>query len=185
MARNREKLNAWNRAYYAKRKNEPGYKARRRESAQRYYRKNRTKVDATRKRYHQENIEAYRQYRRDYRAFNPRGIYSALKWGAKKRGKAIAFSIDEFVRWWEAQIPVCFYCHRNMEQIRSQTDSMNDRARRFTIDRANNAETYTLPNIRLACYRCNSIKGDYFTEEEMLTIGQMVHAKELARQVSE
>ena len=177
MARNREKLNEWNRAYYAKRKNQPDYKRRRRESARRYYLRNRAKIDAKRKKYHQDNLEKYREYRRNYKSFNPRGIFSGVKSGAKKRGIAVAFTIDEFEKWWNEQPQICFYCKRTIELIKSLNDSVNNRAKRLTIDRIDNKQAYSLGNIRLACYRCNQIKGDYFTESEMLKVGEIINAK--------
>lgn len=178
MARNKEKLNEWNRAYYARRKNQPDYKRKKREAAKRYYQQNKVKIDAKRKIYRKKNIEKYREYRRNYRCFNPRGIYSALKDGAKKRGIANEFTIDEFVSWWNTQVNWCHYCRRSIGEIRATIDSVNNRARRLTIDRVDNKKPYTLENIVLACYRCNSIKGDYFTELEMMQIGKIINGKE-------
>ena len=54
---------------------------------------------------------------------------------------------------------------------------MNDKRKptyRFSIDRKKNGIGYSLDNIVLACSRCNSIKSDYFTEEEMLKIGNFI-----------
>lgn len=45
---------------------------------------------------------------------------------------------------------------------------------RLTIDRKNNNGNYCIDNIVLACYRCNTIKGDFFTEQEMLKIGKII-----------
>ena len=178
MARNREKLNEWNRAYYAKRKNQPDYKRQKKESSKRYYQRNKAKINAKRKIYHQENIEKYREYRRNYKCFNPRGIFSSLKSGAKRRNISIKFTIDEFEKWWNTQVNWCHYCKRSIGEIRASTDSVNGRAKRLTIDRIDNKIPYTLKNITLACYRCNSIKGDYFTELEMMQIGKIINAKE-------
>lgn len=177
MARNKEKLNEWNRAYYARRKNQPDYKRKKREAAKRYYQQNKAKIDAKRKIYCEKNIEKYREYRRNYKCFNPRGIFSSLKSGAKRRGIAVEFTIDEFVQWWNyynRDEAYCHYCLRTMAEIRRYPDSVNERAKRLTIDRANNNEPYTLVNIRPSCYRCNSIKGDYFSEQEMKQIGRII-----------
>jgi len=176
--RNKEKLNKWQRENYQKRKNDPIYMAKRRASARKYYQKNKSKIRANHKIYHKENIERYREYRRNYRCFNPRGIYSALKDGARKRSIPIKFTVEEFVKWWSSKDGCCYYCGRTINKIQETLDSVNGRARRMTIDRADNNKPYTTQNIRLACYRCNSIKGDYFTEDEMLQIGHIINAKE-------
>lgn len=174
--RNKENLNRWQREYYQRHKNDPEYKAQKKASAQRYYQKNKEFIDAKRRR--KMNIEKYREYRRNYKCFNPRGIFSSVKSGAKKRGIAVAFTIDEFEKWWNEQPQICFYCKRTIEYIKSLNDSVNNRAKRLTIDRIDNQQVYSLGNIRLACYRCNQIKGDYFTEDEMLQIGRIINAKE-------
>lgn len=179
--RNKENLNKWQRDNYHKRKNDPVYVAKRRASARKYYHRNKDKIQIKHKKYHQDNIEKYREYRRNYRCFNPRGIYSALKDSAKKRSISIEFTVDEFVKWWDGKDGCCYYCARTINEIQESTDTVNDRARRMTIDRADNTKPYTIKNIRLACYRCNSTKGDYFTEDEMLQIGRIINAKEYKR----
>lgn len=177
MSRNKENLNKWQREYYQKRKLDPTYKAKRKASAQKYYQENKTKIQARQRRYLKKNREQYRAYRRDYKCFNPRGIFSSLKSGAKRRGIVVVFTIDEFEKWWNKQPQICFYCKRTFELIKSLNDSVNKRAKRLTIDRIDNQRAYSFKNIRLACYRCNQIKGDYFTEPEMLKIGKIINAK--------
>lgn len=177
MARNKENQNKWQREYYQKRKTDPDYVAKRKKSAQKYYQNNRPKITAKRKAYHARNIEKYRKYRRDYKSYNPRGIFSSIKSGAKRRGIIVAFTIDEFERWWNKQPQICFYCKRSFELIKRHADSVNRRAKRLTIDRIDNYQGYLFGNIRLACYRCNQTKGDYFTEAEMLKIGKIINAK--------
>lgn len=179
MTRNKENLNAWQRAYYQKRKSDTEYVARRKASARKYYKKKKEQILARHKKYHKENLDSYRAYRRNYRRLNPRGIFSALKDGAKKRNLQVTMTIDQFVCWWESQHKICFYCKRTLEEITHHSDSINNRAKRFTIDRADSKKPYSLKNIRLACYRCNCVKGDYFSESEMLKIGKIIHAKQL------
>ena len=177
MARNKDNLNKWQREYYQKRKNNPEYIARRKLTAQKYYQKHKEKAKARRKKYMAANLDKYRKYRRDYKSYNPRGIFSSVKGGAKRRGIVVAFTIDEFEKWWNKQPQVCYYCKRSFELIKSLDDSVNNRAKRLTIDRIDNQQAYSFGNIRLACYRCNQIKGDYFTEAEMLKIGEIINVK--------
>ena len=177
MTRDKKNLNKWQRENYQKKKADPDYVAKRKASAQKYYQNNKAKIQARSKKYHDANIDKYRAYRRDYKSYNPRGIFSSVKSGAKKRGITVAFTIDEFEKWWNEQPQICFYCKRPFELIKSLNDSVNNRAKRLTIDRIDNLQGYSLGNIRLACYRCNQIKGDYFTEAEMLKIGEIINAK--------
>ena len=175
--RNKQNLNKWQKAYYQKKKDDPDYKAKRRAAARKYYHANKDKYREKQKRHIAKNPERYREYRRDYKAFSPRGIYSGLKSGAKKRGIAVAFTVDEFVKWWNEQPQICYYCKRSFELIKSIDDAANNRARRLTIDRIDSSQAYLLGNIRLACYRCNQVKSDYFTAKEMLEIGKIINVK--------
>ena len=40
-----------------------------------------------------------------------------------------------------------------------------------------NSIGYNISNIVLSCRRCNSVKSDYFTEEEMIRIGKLLYYK--------
>ena len=44
--------------------------------------------------------------------------------------------------------------------------------RRLTVDRKDNDKGYSLDNMVLACHRCNSIKGDWFSYDEMKEIAE-------------
>ena len=44
-------------------------------------------------------------------------------------------------------------------------------------DRIDNSKGYERGNLALACLRCNAIKNNYFTKEEMLIIGKIIHDK--------
>ena len=61
----------------------------------------------------------------------------------------------------------CFYCGISVEALSKVKDVMNNGTHRLTIDRLDNSRGYELNNIVLACLRCNSIKTDFFTTEEM------------------
>jgi hypothetical protein len=48
---------------------------------------------------------------------------------------------------------------------------------RLTVDRLDNNKGYENGNLALSCMRCNGVKSDYFTEEEMLKIGKIIYDK--------
>lgn len=183
MTRNKENLNRWNRENYYKQKTNPDYMAKRRASALKYYQKNKESIRKKHKKYRQTNVEKYRKYRREYRYNSPVGIYSTIKDGLnnKKMPRKILLKISQadFVLWYNSQEKICFYCKRTFEQ--TLTDVLNRKVHRLTIDRIDNSKGYEKGNLTLACLRCNAIKNNYFTKDEMLQIGLIINAKELGR----
>ena len=91
--------------------------------------------------------------------------YTRLKSNAKRRGTGFFLGRDEFIAWLNNQERGCHYCgvELNTEYKRST---------QLTVDRKNNAYGYSVDNIVLSCWRCNSIKSDVFTEDEMIEIGE-------------
>jgi 5-methylcytosine-specific restriction endonuclease McrA len=179
MARDKENLNRWQREYYQKRKSDPDYLDEKRASAKRYYNSNKEIIAQKHRNYFIRNREKYAKYRREYRYNNPVGIYSTIKDGLnnKKQPRKILLKIskDDFVEWYNSQEKICFYCKRTFEE--TQSDELNRKVHRLTIDRIDNSKGYERGNLALACLRCNAIKNNYFTKEEMLIIGKIIHDK--------
>jgi 5-methylcytosine-specific restriction endonuclease McrA len=111
------------------------------------------------------------QYRKIYYQ-SSEGIYTSLKAGAKQRNIIFLITKEEFIKWYNSQEQKCCYCKRSWLQIKESNDIYQ--RDRLAIDRKDNNKGYILGNIILACNRCNSIKSDYFTEKEMLKIGQII-----------
>ena len=101
------------------------------------------------------------------------GIYSKLKFSAKKRNITITFSKDEFINWYNQQEQRCYYCRRTIKETKTDI-GLNSSSYRLSIDRKNNNKGYKLDNIVLACNRCNIIKGKFFTAPEMLIIAKEI-----------
>ena len=179
MARDKTNLNRWNREYYHKKKTDPNYLERRRKSALKYYNTHKEKCAKSRLNYFLKNKEKYRKYRREWNYTSPSGIYSIIKSGlnSKKnpRKYLVKISKEDFVKWYNSQEKICAYCGRNYEQTLS--DPLNKKVKRLTIDRIDNSKGYENGNLALACLRCNAIKNNYFTKEEMLEIGEIIRAK--------
>jgi hypothetical protein len=134
-----------------------------------YYQKHKDKI----KTYSAKYKENHKQKIYD-RYISSSGIYHTLKGSAKARNIYFNISKEEFINWYDSQKKKCYYCERTLLQIQKDIYGHN---KRFTIDRRDNSRGYELDNIVLACYRCNDIKGCYFTEQEMLEIGKIIKKK--------
>lgn len=129
------------------------------------------------KEYRQKNLEAYNIYRNNYRTKNARGIFDVLKQGAKKRNIDFLLNRDSFELWHNSTEKKCFYCERTEEEVLKTDAIMQIKCNRLTIDRVDNLIGYLEDNLVLCCKRCNAIKSDFFTKEEMLLIGKIIKNK--------
>jgi len=109
---------------------------------------------------------------RKYHA-STKGIYNILKRTAKER-KLKLLSRDDFIKWYNATEKICQYCKRTLEEIQHDKIENSNNIRRLSIDRKDNNKGYVLSNLGLACYRCNHVKGNYFSESQMLKIGNIL-----------
>jgi hypothetical protein len=109
----------------------------------------------------------------------PIGIYRKLKQNAQqRRNEILNITREDFIVWWYSQQQQCHYCHRTLKEVKNDNKEMHPYAKtRLSIDRKDNSQGYTIDNIVLACYRCNMIKSNYFTEEEMKILGKYFYAK--------
>lgn len=118
------------------------------------------------------------QCKRDYakqRRKTPAGIYDASKgqWSYRTR-KPFTLDKTEFIEWYKNQPKVCAYCGLTWEETQLVDDPILNVSDRLTIDCKDNYKGYTLDNIVLACRRCNNIKNDFFTYEEMKKIAKEI-----------
>jgi len=109
----------------------------------------------------------------------PSGIYTNIKSRQthyKKhehwRYKPVNMTRTEFIDWWTSQEPKCFYCGIHSNELSLVEDTQNTKATRMTVDCIENSKGYSLDNIVLACGRCNFIKNDFFTHDDMVIIGR-------------
>lgn len=143
--------------------------------------------------------ECNRKRSKAFRA-SPSGIYTLLKGrqtyarthiGKKDRGyhltiKPLTISRGEFVVWYNFQSKFCAYCGISESFLGDTGDKYNDKNKRLSVDCMDNELGYSLGNLVLACSRCNSIKSDFFTHEEMLEIGRLhVSPKWLGKAISD
>jgi len=127
------------------------------------------------KKYYKFNKNKIIKRQKDYYK-TPTGIYNQLKGNAKHRNIEFNIKKEIFIEWYQTQDQKCHYCERTPKESR-QIDGFGKNIQRLTIDRKNNDKGYILNNIVLSCIKCNDIKGNYFTEKEMLKIGKIIKFK--------
>ena len=118
--------------------------------------------------YRKANVAKLREHQKKYYR-SPKGIYKRLKYSP--RSWKVIMTQKTFVEWYKSQLKICFYCGLREEELRSVSDKYNDKTNRLTIDRIDSTKHYELGNLVLCCLRCNHIKGDFFTQSEMVVIG--------------
>ena len=104
----------------------------------------------------------------------PKGIYAVLLgnlWHIKRRNLSIC-SREDFLNWYKNEKQQCHYCKRNFFQ--TAEDGNLGKVSRLTIDRMDNKKGYIIGNMALSCKLCNTIKGEFFTEQEMFIIGNLI-----------
>ena len=117
-------------------------------------------------------MECNREREKIWRA-TPAGIYSNIKGRSKfYGGRPVSISKENFIEWYENAQKVCAYCDVSEEDLPLTKDTVNARTVKLNIDRIDNPKGYAKNNLVLCCQRCNYIKSDFFSFEEMREIGQ-------------
>ena len=124
-------------------------------------------------------LECCREVAKEYRQ-TPAGIYQNIKGRCKYNERHDAYNRKhhkfnitkkEFIEWYEKQPKLCAYCDIPEEKLSLLKDSTN-KSKKLNIDRIDNDKGYEIGNMVLSCTRCNYIKSDFFTFDEMREIGQ-------------
>ena len=120
-----------------------------------------------------------REYRRTYVAKfretqrrwtqTPKGVFKSLK--NSIRGHKVLITQEMFAEWYQSQPKICCYCGITVEEMKLIPDRYNNKVFRLTVDRLDSSKGYEEGNLALCCLRCNHIKGDFFTQSEMVEIG--------------
>jgi len=97
----------------------------------------------------------------------PLGVYQRLK-----KEREVLITKEEFIAWYNSQPRRCCYCGLEESRLPLDSDVLNRRIYRLTVDRMDNSRGYEKGNIVLCCLRCNLIKADFFTPSEMEEIGK-------------
>jgi hypothetical protein len=118
-----------------------------------------------------------REHARKHRG-TPRGIYNQLKGQSNFFERSpLIISKEDFVKWHESEPKICVYCDILEEDLHIMNDYYRPNTKhkpdsRLTIDRVDNDEGYVAGNMVLACGRCNFLKSNLLTFEEMVFFGQ-------------
>jgi len=104
-----------------------------------------------------------------------RRVYKIYEINSIKRGFKFKLSMEEFT----ALIYLnCFYCgakpYNKMTNTGSNGKKINFVLYYSGIDRKDNKKGYTPDNVVPCCKRCNRIKSDLFTFEEMLKLSKFL-----------
>lgn len=105
-------------------------------------------------------------YMKNYYTNTITGRYHRLLYLTKTKGIAFGFTKDSFRQWFEAQPSTCYYCKQTLTHSKNRNHLLSD----ATFDRKDSSKGYEPSNVVIACRRCNMIKGDWFTESQMLDI---------------
>lgn len=106
-------------------------------------------------------------------SFTPAGIFSNVK-GRNKHYQHKPFVIDKdyFIEWYSSQEKKCVYCDLTEEDLPKINDSYNNKSKRLSIDAIDNNLGYIEGNLAICCHRCNSLKSDILTFNEMRAFAQ-------------
>lgn len=96
------------------------------------------------------------------------GRYHRLLYLTKAKNVEFGFTKETFKQWLETQPNRCYYCQQELTRSKGRIHLLSD----VTFDRKDSTRGYTPNNVVLSCRRCNMIKGDWFTEAQMLEIAQ-------------
>jgi len=102
-----------------------------------------------------------------------KGVFTTIK-GRNKYYKNKPFKMIEkdFIQWYNSQERKCVYCDIYENDLEKIKDCYNNKNTRLSVDCKNNDIGYEINNLVLACYRCNSIKSNILTFDEMMYVGQ-------------
>lgn len=102
-------------------------------------------------------ILSFRKYSR-----TPKGRYAHLKYVAKRDGLEFTLTLEQYQ---QLDIMPCFY------------ECGNEKAKvGYGLDKLDPDQGYTLDNVVACCPTCNSIKGSWWSWQEMLTASRAVNA---------
>jgi hypothetical protein len=104
------------------------------------------------------NSEAGKEINKIHRT-KAKSKYDVAKGIAKRRGIAFNLSFEEFA---ELTQHDCAYCGGELSKYS------------YSLDRKDNAKGYEIQNVVPCCIRCNMVKSNILSYEEMVIIGNML-----------
>ena len=125
-------------------------------------RKNKTKSDKIKKRF----VERHPIFM----------IFSSMRSRCTSRKIFLGFDKESFENWYTNKPKICEYCRVSEEEWKINGDPLSKTkyGNRLQLDRVIPHIGYTIDNTVFACPRCNTIKSNFFSYEQMLIIGKMI-----------
>jgi len=108
------------------------------------------------------------EYAKWYYSYTARGRFNRIRDNAKTQDMSFNINPWDFVKWYEGQRQVCYYCGVEVTKGKNRKHKLTDE----TFDRKDNSKGYSLDNIAIACRRCNLMKGEWLTENQTLEIAE-------------
>ena len=101
------------------------------------------------------------------------GVFSQIR-ARNKHYDDHPFNIsqEDFVEWYGSQDRICVYCGLLEDDLKHIDDNYNKKSLRLSVDCVNNEGGYKKGNLVLACHRCNAMKSDLLTFDEMRFFGE-------------
>lgn len=153
-----------------------------------WYKNNKEKSYLGHKNWEKNNPDKVKEIRRkglERHRFDPGHYYNQLIYRYRNQGKnplrQVIITKEEFIMWFNSQKYECFYCGITMPEILKSSDHYLRVVKRLGVDRMDTNLPYQKGNMVFACHRCNSIKNDFFTADEMKKIGEMFVKPKLCR----
>lgn len=114
-------------------------------------------------------------HKKDQRPALERRVFRYYEANSKRRGIKFKITFEEFKTYIHKN---CFYCGAPPSNKMNPSYGYG-RVCRSTlmysgVDRKDNSKGYTLDNVVPCCKRCNRIKSDLFTYEEMLKLSEFL-----------
>lgn len=122
---------------------------------------------------HGNKYSYFSDYRRKQTAMGKCNIiFSKKKHNAKRTNIPFTITFEEFEKWYNETEKKCYYCGIKLEDIEKNRNGMPGANKaKLTLDRKENTG-YHKNNIVFACSRCNLIKSNFFSSDEMKEIGE-------------
>lgn len=85
-------------------------------------------------------------------------------------------TLEQFCVWRANTAQICHYCgiEENDIPLVGMKSQVQKPVRTMGIDRVDSSAAYSIENIQPCCFVCNQVKGDRFTESEMMMIGRAI-----------
>lgn len=183
--KNKEVLRKKAKDRYVKRRSTLNGIEKEREYQKEYYNDNKNTYSEYRRKKWQKiktDPDLYNKSREQYRkwANTAGGIYTSIK----NRGrKDFSLDKDSFISWYNGRDKICDYCSMTLEDIRTLPYPYNRKngLTKLSIDRMDNTKGYSLDNITLSCFMCNTIKNNFLTYDDMKKIGRTIIGPKLKK----